>query len=276
MIPPRLALRVLRELGFADLAARLPRDDRYLTGILIRPAGTDGFAWLHPEQRAQPGDDVLLYAIDKTDADQIGALNKEFDRHYYPRQSGLSPDEVELVATRVPAQGARVLEVCCGAGRITSHLVRDGNRVVGLDFNRHCLAVARARDGARVDYVLGDATRLPFADGGFDLTCCLENGFGVLFGYAPPTLAQMIRVTRPGGRVIVGLREQEGRPDNLHFYLTRNGLLSIAQTFDASSVGALLATLPAALAGRIVGRADLPGAPRPWGGQTFYVELSLG
>lgn len=276
MIPPRLALRVIRELSFAELQARLPRDEKYLTAILIRPAGTDAFAWLHPEQPVRAGDDVLLYAIDKTDVDQISALNKEFDRHYYPRQSGLSPDEDELVRTRLPASGARVLEVCCGAGRITSHLVREGNRVVGLDFNRHCLEVARERDGALVEYVLGDATALPFADGAFDITCCLENGFGVLFAHAPPTLVQMIRVTRPGGRVIVGLREQEGRPDNLHLYLTRNGLMSVARTFDASSVSALLEALPAAAAGRIARREDLAGAPRPWGGQTFYVELLLG
>lgn len=276
MVLPRLALRVTRELSFAELEARLPRDEKYLTGILIRPAGTDSFGWLESGQRVRPGDDVLLYAIDKTDVDQIGALNKEFDRHYYPRQSGLSSDESELVRTRFPARGARVLEVCCGAGRVTSHLVREGNRVVGLDFNRHCLAVARGRDGALVDYVLGDATALPFVDGAFDLTCCLENGFGVLFAHAPPTLAQMIRVTRAGGRVLVGLREQAGRPDNFHFYHTRNGLMSVARTFDAASVGALLEALPAVASGRIARREDIAGAPRPWGGQTFYVELLLG
>lgn len=275
MVPPRLALRATRELSFAELEARLPRDEKYLTSIVIRPSGTDAFGWLQPGQRVRAGDDVLLYAIDKTDVDQISALNKEFDRHYYPRQSGLSPDERELVQARLPARGARVLEVCCGAGRITSHLVREGNRVTGLDFNRHCLATARARDGALVEYVLGDATNLPFADAAFDLTCCLENGFGVLFAHAAPTLAQMFRVTRPGGKVIVGLREQPGRPDNFHFYLTSNGLMSVARTFDAASVRALLETLPAAQARRIAGREDLPGAPRPWGGETFYVELLL-
>jgi SAM-dependent methyltransferase len=276
MVPPRLALRVTRELSFAELEARLPRDEKYLTGILIRPAGTDSFGWLQATQRVQAGDDVLLYAIDKTDVDQINALNKEFDRHYYPPQRGLSSDESELVRTRFPARDARVLEVCCGAGRITSHLVRESNRVAGLDFNRHCLAVARGRDGALVDYVLGDATALPFADGSFDITCCLENGFGVLFAHAPPTLAQMIRVTRAGGRVIVGLREQAGRPDNFHLYNTRNGLMSVARTFDAAAVRALLEGLPAVASGRIARREDIAGAPRPWGGQTFYVELLVG
>jgi hypothetical protein len=107
MIPPRLALRAIRELSVAELEARLPRDEKYLTGILIRPAGTDAFGWLQPSQRVQAGDDVLLYAIDKTDVDQINALNKEFDRHYYPPQRGLSSDESELVRTRFPPRDAR-------------------------------------------------------------------------------------------------------------------------------------------------------------------------
>jgi hypothetical protein len=76
--------------------------------------------------------------------------------------------------------------------------------------------------------------------------------------------------------VIVGLREQAGRPDNFHLYNTRNGLLSVVRTFDAASVRALLETLPAVASSRIARREDIAGAPRPWGGETFYVELALG
>lgn len=66
MVPPRLALRVTRELSVAELEARLPRDEKYLTGILIRPAGTDSFGWLQAAQRVQAGDDVLLYCFSRT------------------------------------------------------------------------------------------------------------------------------------------------------------------------------------------------------------------
>lgn len=265
----------MRELGHLELRSLLPDDRRYLTAILVRPAGTTGFGWLPDGAAAHPGDDVLLYAIDRTDVVQIGALNKEFDRHYYPPQSGVQPDEEELIRTRLPARGARVLEVCCGAGRITTHLPREGNRVVGLDFNPHCLVAARERDGARVDYVLGDATHLPFADRCFDITCCLENGFGVLFGLAAPALVEMLRVTRPGGRVLLGLREQAGGNDRFHLYHTTDGLMSVARTFDEGSVRALLDGIPAEAAARIAARTQRPGAPRPWGGETFYVELLL-
>lgn len=275
MVPPRRALHLVRERAYPELRSLLPDDRRYLTAILVRPAGTTGFGWLREGEAAHPGDDVLLYAIDRTDVAQIGALNKEFDRHYYPPQTGVQPDEDELIRTRVPERGARVLEVCCGAGRITTHLPREGNRVVGLDFNPHCLVAARERDGARVDYVLGDATRLPFADGCFDVACCLENGFGVLFGLAAPALVEMLRVTRPGGRVLLGLREQEGGNDNFHLYHTTDGLMSVARTFDEASVRALLDGIPADAAARIAACTRSPGAPRPWGGETFYVELAL-
>lgn len=165
----------------AELVARLPGEDRYLTAILFRPAGAEEFDWLPAGQTVRAGDDVLLYAIDRTDVEQLFALNKEFDRHFYPRQTELNPDESELIRTRLPPRGERVLEVCCGAGRITRHLPRTGNLVVGLDFNLPNLEVAQRRDGGRVRYVLGDATRLPFADASFSVACCLENSLGVLF-----------------------------------------------------------------------------------------------
>ena len=49
--------------------------------------------------------------------------------------------------------------------------------------------------------------------------------------------------------------------------------MSVARTFDAAAVRALLEEPPPATSGRIARREDIPGAPRPWGGQTFYVEL---
>lgn len=259
----------------AELVARLPGEDRYLTAILFRPAGAEEFDWLPAGQTVRAGDDVLLYAIDRTDVEQLFALNKEFDRHFYPRQTELNPDESEIIRTRLPPRGERVLEVCCGAGRITRHLPRTGNLVVGLDFNLPNLEVAQRRDGGRVRYVLGDATRLPFADASFSVACCLENSLGVLFSLVDTALAELFRVTRPGGRVLLGLRRQPGRPDNLHLYATRNGLLNVARTFDAESVGALLEALPEAQRSRIASRVELPGAPRSWGGRTFYVELTL-
>jgi demethylmenaquinone methyltransferase/2-methoxy-6-polyprenyl-1,4-benzoquinol methylase len=97
-------------------------------------------------------------------------------------------------ATRLePAQSA--LDVACGSGRLTAELARraGGGRVVGLDFSEGMLGRARA-DHPELDFVLGDALALPFADGEFDAAT-------IAFGLRNLTdpgrgLAEMARVAR--------------------------------------------------------------------------------
>jgi ubiquinone/menaquinone biosynthesis C-methylase UbiE len=75
------------------------------------------------------------------------------------------PEELaEAVATVTALPPARTLDIACGTGYLTQHLVGE---VVGLDQSASMLAEARRRipDGA---FVLGDALSLPFADGSFE------------------------------------------------------------------------------------------------------------
>lgn len=104
------------------------------------------------------------------------------------------------------AQGARVLDVGCGVGgdvRAIAELVGKTGRVVGLDFAEAFLAEARRQsvDYPTVEYRLGDAHALPFADGAFDAVRS-ERVFQHLAEPAA-ALAEMRRVTRAGGRVVV-------------------------------------------------------------------------
>jgi demethylmenaquinone methyltransferase / 2-methoxy-6-polyprenyl-1,4-benzoquinol methylase len=98
-------------------------------------------------------------------------------------------------------EGARVLDVACGTGDLSLALARAGRaRVVGLDFCRPMLEVARAKS-ARVPFVEGDALRLPFAAESFDAVTIafgLRNLAGVAEG-----LAELRRVLKPGGRAAV-------------------------------------------------------------------------
>jgi ubiquinone/menaquinone biosynthesis C-methylase UbiE len=74
--------------------------------------------------------------------------------------------------------------------------------VTGVDFVPALLEHGRARAAAElleVDFVEGDAQELPFADGSFDVVL---STFGAMF--APDqerTAAELLRVTRPGGRI---------------------------------------------------------------------------
>ncbi len=98
----------------------------------------------------------------------------------------------------------RALEAGSGPGSCSSVLAArmPALRPVILDFDTEPLAIAAGRD-ARVAPVGGDLYRLPFADGSFDLvfsSSTMEHldAFGGAFG-------EMVRVTRPGGRLFVGV-----------------------------------------------------------------------
>lgn len=96
--------------------------------------------------------------------------------------------------------GSRALDVACGSGRLAAELARTGAAVVGLDFSREMLRVAR-REQPHVPFVRGDALALPFPEGRFD---AVTIAFG-LRNLADPGrgLAEMLRILRPGGRAVV-------------------------------------------------------------------------
>lgn len=111
-------------------------------------------------------------------------------------------------AREVPPEGAApILDLCTGTADLAlayDRRARGGVRVVGADFCHEMLRIAGdkvRRRAARVRLCEADAQRLPFPDGHFQITT-------VAFGLRNVTdtergLAEMVRVTRPGGRVSV-------------------------------------------------------------------------
>jgi demethylmenaquinone methyltransferase/2-methoxy-6-polyprenyl-1,4-benzoquinol methylase len=103
--------------------------------------------------------------------------------------------------------GDRVLDVATGTGDLAVELARrvapDGE-VVGSDFSEGMLAVARRKaqaGGIAARFEWGDALELPYADGEF---AAATVGFGARnFADLDRGLAEMARVVRPGGRVVV-------------------------------------------------------------------------
>lgn len=98
--------------------------------------------------------------------------------------------------------GRVVLEVGCGSAPCARWLAARGARVVGLDLSAGmlCQAVRAARDtGILVPLVQADATRLPFADGSFDLAC---SAFGAVpfVADSAAVMREVARVLRPDGR----------------------------------------------------------------------------
>ena len=103
-------------------------------------------------------------------------------------------------------EGATILDVGCGTGQDTLDLARavgPRGRVVGIDLSETMLLEARTRaahEHLPVEYVLADATHLPFADASFD-GCRASRVLGHL--HEPEqALAEMVRVARPGARIV--------------------------------------------------------------------------
>lgn len=96
--------------------------------------------------------------------------------------------------------GEKLLDLAAGTGTSTEPFTDAGVLAVPCDFSLGMLRVGRARR-ADLPFVAGDATRLPFADGAFD---AVTISFGLRnVGDPAAALAEMRRVTRHGGRLVV-------------------------------------------------------------------------
>jgi demethylmenaquinone methyltransferase / 2-methoxy-6-polyprenyl-1,4-benzoquinol methylase len=108
----------------------------------------------------------------------------------------------KVVARAVGATaGQRVLDLAAGTGTSSRAFTATGARCVACDFSLGMLAVGVRRPAVSVAFVGGDALALPFADASFD---AVTISFG-LRNLADPDagLAELLRVTRPGGRLVV-------------------------------------------------------------------------
>lgn len=99
-----------------------------------------------------------------------------------------------------PSYGERVLDLAAGTGTSSVPFRDRGAFVVPCDFSQGMLKVGKAaRPG--LPFVAGDGMRLPFRDGTFD---AVTISFGLRNIVDPEAgLAEMRRVTRPGGRLVV-------------------------------------------------------------------------
>jgi demethylmenaquinone methyltransferase/2-methoxy-6-polyprenyl-1,4-benzoquinol methylase len=97
--------------------------------------------------------------------------------------------------------GQVVLDLAAGTGTSSRAFAAAGARCVACDFSLGMLRVGARKPAARVRFVAGDALSLPFRDGFFD---AVTISFGLRNVAGPgAALAEMLRVTRPGGRLVV-------------------------------------------------------------------------
>lgn len=124
----------------------------------------------------------------------------------------LGNDRLWRIATRravAPRAGERILDLAAGTGASSVALARSGADVVAADFSPGMIAEGRRRHGSgapgggipNLEFVEADATDLPFHDDEFD---AVTMSFGLRNVNDPrKALAELLRVTRPGGRIVV-------------------------------------------------------------------------
>ena len=144
--------------------------------------------------------------------DLFAAIARRYDLLNDLQSFGLHRRWKRRVAELAAAPGARALDLCCGTGDIAFALARRGAETTGLDFSEKMLEVAAARiprlksrsHNSQIPaprFIRGDAQQIPFPDSTFDI---------VTVGYGLRNLAswergleEMVRVARPGARLIV-------------------------------------------------------------------------
>jgi len=143
------------------------------------------------------------------------SVDGDADPHYYVRLMDMirggredDPEQYRAVFDALKVgRGERVLDVGCGAGGAVRALAARFPGLaaaVGIDVSETMIAEARARtaaDSHAVEFLIADGHRLPFPDESFDAAFSLRV-FEII-GDPRHALAEMARVLRPGGRLVV-------------------------------------------------------------------------
>ena len=141
------------------------------------------------------------------DQQHLDSIIDQFSRQAIPFMrlpAHLDAMETLLEMSGVCAQDS-VLDVACGPGLLACAFARHAAQVTGIDITEAMIEQARLRQQEQglhnLDWQVGNAVPLPFADGAFSLVVTRYSFHH--FQQPERALAEMIRVCRPGGRVMV-------------------------------------------------------------------------
>lgn len=145
------------------------------------------------------------------------AIAEGYDRYVAPQEADLANEALRLVGLE---RGQRFLDVAAGTGGLALPAARMGASVLATDWSPAMIATYEARlrkEGLTGEGRVMDCHSLDLPDGSFDVT---GSQFGVMLvpdqGRA---LREMVRVTRPGGRVVMVTYGLPGELEFLGFFI---------------------------------------------------------
>jgi len=170
-----------------------------------------------------------------------------------PRVQQYLEAEVQHVAGRI-RPGDAVLELGCGYGRVLERLAPNCGTLVGIDTSRSSLELARKFLSRFPNCKLAqmDAVALGFRDRVFDVVLCTQNGVSAFGVDQRALIAESIRVTRAGGRVLFSsyaesfwddrlewfrLQAERGLVGEIDWAATGDGVIVCKDGFRAATLG---------------------------------------
>jgi ubiquinone/menaquinone biosynthesis C-methylase UbiE len=183
-----------------------------------------------------------------------------YERHRHdPRGYHALLDDLEIDLTERYGAGRDVLECGCGTGLLLDRIAKFARSAKGIDLSPGMLEQARARG---LEVREGSVTALPFDAASFDVTCSFK-----VLAHVPEigkALAEMARVTRPGGVVLAefynplslrALAKRVGRPGKISEGTRENAVYTrlLPPGVHVEAARGVRIVTPAALAMRIPG-----------------------
>lgn len=135
-------------------------------------------------------------------------------------------------------RGKRLLDVAGGDGYWAAQAQRKGAKAVNIDIARNKLVRGKRYDHSP-SHIEGDALKLPFPDGTFDVVlsvCAIEH-----FDDGGLALAEMARVLRPGGRLVMSADTLSRAAKWPHLDAAHRKRYHVKSTYTHEQLGALLA-----------------------------------
>lgn len=142
------------------------------------------------------------------------------------QQQTIQPAFLAVLEELSPWPGRTLLDIGCGAGEFAGLANNLGAVVSGLDACAAFIEIARRRTPGR--FRIGDMTRIPFADDEFAVVTAFNS---LHFARNPmAAVAEAVRVTRPGGRIVIATWGPPSECDAVTYLLDLGGLMPPHET----------------------------------------------